>query len=242
MKKTLLFIALLTAFSHTKAQSYDLSVSSLEDFNSKWTVQTDGKTTEEIKEADIFKNININFGAVGYAALKNSPITLAASKSNTTQWKIYVDYLQPNGDLRYLKIATQAGDKVTIKLKEAYELSDLSTSTGIASGLTGSVAAGESFTIIASDTEIVLINTSAKPKIQNITIGDANTTKTVNLDKRIKYKDNEITNSEGLNLFVYNSLGKIVANSNHNISMANYTSGVYMVRAEGVKGAFKFSK
>lgn len=85
MKKTLLFIALALAFSNVKAQTYDLFVSSLEDFNSKWTVETDGKTTEEIKEADIFKNININFGAAGYATLKNSPITLAASKSNTTQ-------------------------------------------------------------------------------------------------------------------------------------------------------------
>ena len=242
MKKTLLFIALLTAFSHTKAQSYDLSVSSLEDFNSKWTVQTDGKTTEEIKEADIFKNININFGAVGYATLKNSPITLAASKSNTTQWKIYVDYLQPNGGLRYLKIATQAGDKVTIKLKEAYELSNLSTSTGIASGLTGSVAAGGTFTIVASGTEIVLINTTAKPKLQTITIGEVNGTISIGLEKRITYQDNELKNPEGLKLYMYNSLGKIVANSNHNISMANYTSGVYMVRAEGVKGAFKFSK
>ena len=203
MKKTLLFIALALAFSNVKAQTYDLFVSSLEDFNSKWTVETDGKTTEEIKEADIFKNININFGAAGYATLKNSPITLAASKSNTTQWKIYVDYLQPNGGLRYLKISTQAGDKVTIKLKETYDLADMSTSTGIASGLTGSVAASESFTIIAAGTEIVLINTAAKPKIQDITIGDANGTKTVSLDKRIIYKNNELKNSEGLNICVY---------------------------------------
>lgn len=242
MKKTLLFIALALAFSNVKAQTYDLFVSSLEDFNSKWTVETDGKTTEEIKEADIFKNININFGAAGYATLKNSPITLAASKSNTTQWKIYVDYLQPNGGLRYLKISTQAGDKVTIKLKETYDLADMSTSTGIASGLTGSVAAGESFTIVASGTEIVLINTLGKPKIQNITIGDANGTKTVSLDKRIIYKNNELKNSEGLNICVYNSLGKIVACSNQNISMDNYRQGIYIVRAEGVKGAFKFSK
>lgn len=242
MKKTLLFIALALAFSNVKAQTYDLFVSSLEDFNSKWTVETDGKTTEEIKEADIFKNININFGAAGYATLKNSPITLAASKSNTTQWKIYVDYLQPNGGLRYLKISTQAGDKVTIKLKETYDLADMSTSTGIASGLTGSVAAGESFTIVASGTEIVLINTSAKPKIQTITIGEVNGTISIGLEKRITYQDNELKNPEGLKLYVYNSLGKIVASSNHNISMANYTSGVYMVRAEGVKGAFKFSK
>lgn len=242
MKKTLLFIALALAFSNVKAQTYNLFVSSFNDFNAKWTVEADGKTTDETKDGETFKNVNINFGAAGYASLNNSPITLAASKSNSTQWKIYVDYLQPNGSLRYLKIATTAGDKVTIRLKETYDLADMSTSTGIASGLTGSVAAGESFTIIAAGTEIVLINTAAKPKIQDITIGDANGTKTVSLDKRIIYKNNELKNSEGLNICVYNSLGKIVACSNQNISMDNYSQGIYIVRAEGVKGAFKFSK
>lgn len=242
MKKTLLFIALLTALSHTKAQSYDLSVSSLEDFNSKWTVVADGKTTSETKDGESFKNVNIGFGAAGNAVLNNSPITLAASKANDTQWKIYVDYLQPNGSLRYFKIATKAGDRVTIQLKDAYELSDMSTSTGVSSGLTGSVAAGGTFTIVASGTEIVLINTTAKPKLQTITIGEVNGTISIGLEKRITYQDNELKNPEGLKLYMYNSLGKIVASSNHNISMANYTSGVYMVRAEGVKGAFKFSK
>ena len=242
MKKTLLFVAVFFLFFNAKAQSYDLFVSSFVDFNAKWTVEADGKTTDETKDGETFKNVNINFGAAGYASLNNSPTTLAASKSNTTQWKIYVDYLQPNGSLRYLKIATTAGDKVTIRLKETYDLADMSTSTGIASGLTGSVAAGESFTIVASGTEIVLINTSAKPKIQTITIGEVNGTISIGLEKRIIYQDNELKNPEGLKLYMYNSLGKIVASSNHNISMANYTSGVYMVRAEGVKGAFKFSK
>jgi len=49
MKKTLLFIALALAFSNVKAQTYDLFVSSFDDFNSKWTVVADGKTTSETK-------------------------------------------------------------------------------------------------------------------------------------------------------------------------------------------------
>lgn len=60
--------------------------------------------------------------------------------------------------------------------------------------------------------------------------------------EKISFKNNVISNMEGLNLSVYNTLGKLVATSNHDIDMNAYPTGVYIVRAKGVKGAIKINK
>lgn len=60
--------------------------------------------------------------------------------------------------------------------------------------------------------------------------------------EKISFNGNVISNIEGLNLSVYNVLGKLVATSNGDIDMSAYQTGVYVVRAEGVKGAMKIRK
>jgi hypothetical protein len=61
-------------------------------------------------------------------------------------------------------------------------------------------------------------------------------------DKGIRFDGVKLTNESNLTLRVYNTLGKEVARANSEINMSTLPKGVYMVRAEGVKGAFKFSK
>ena len=60
---------------------------------------------------------------------------------------------------------------------------------------------------------------------------------------QIYFNGSEIINAKGLNLQVYNTLGKLVHTSNDShISMNNLQGGIYIVRIEGVKGALKISK
>lgn len=61
-------------------------------------------------------------------------------------------------------------------------------------------------------------------------------------DRGVRFDGVKLTNDANLSLRVYNVLGKEVAHSNSEIYMSIQPKGVYMVRAEGVKGAFKFSK
>ncbi len=58
----------------------------------------------------------------------------------------------------------------------------------------------------------------------------------------IYFNGSEIINAEGLALEVYNTLGKLVRTSNSNINVSDLQSGIYVVRAEGVKGALKINK
>lgn len=64
----------------------------------------------------------------------------------------------------------------------------------------------------------------------------------VSIAEKISFNGSVISNAEGLNVFVYNALGKLVANSNGNINMDSFQSGVYLVRAEGIKNALKIRK
>lgn len=61
-------------------------------------------------------------------------------------------------------------------------------------------------------------------------------------DKGIRFDGVKLTNESNLTLRIYNTLGKQVAQANSEINMSGLPKGIYMVRAEGVKGAFKFSK
>lgn len=65
---------------------------------------------------------------------------------------------------------------------------------------------------------------------------------TVLADKGITHKGNRISNTQKLNIEVYNVVGKLVAASKSDISLDNFQPGIYMVRAKGEKGVLKFIK
>jgi hypothetical protein len=60
-------------------------------------------------------------------------------------------------------------------------------------------------------------------------------------DKGISYNGSEISNKNGLELEVYNVIGKKVASSKTAIPTVNLQKGVYVVRAVGTSATLKFS-
>lgn len=61
-------------------------------------------------------------------------------------------------------------------------------------------------------------------------------------ENSIFYNGSQIINENNLPFEVYNVLGKLIAKSNTTINTNNFEKGIYMVRAQGVQDAFKFSK
>ena len=61
-------------------------------------------------------------------------------------------------------------------------------------------------------------------------------------ENSIFYNGSQIINENNLPFEVYNVLGKLIVKSNTTINTNNFEKGVYMVRAQGVQDAFKFSK
>jgi len=59
----------------------------------------------------------------------------------------------------------------------------------------------------------------------------------------IHFNGVELVNTSGLNLQIYNTLGSLVRSSNAtSVSLSDLQNGIYVVRAEGLKGALKISK
>lgn len=63
--------------------------------------------------------------------------------------------------------------------------------------------------------------------------------KPVLADKGVSFNGVEILNDKGLNLEVYNVLGKKVASANTSISTANFQKGIYIVRVSGLNDSLK---
>jgi len=61
-------------------------------------------------------------------------------------------------------------------------------------------------------------------------------------DKGVAFNGTEISNLNGLNLEIYNVLGKRVASSTTSISTANFQKGIYIARVAGSNETLKFSK
>jgi len=59
------------------------------------------------------------------------------------------------------------------------------------------------------------------------------------VDKGVSFNGSEILNDKGLNLEVYNVVGKKIATSKTSISTANFQKGVYLVRAIGFNDSLK---
>ena len=58
-------------------------------------------------------------------------------------------------------------------------------------------------------------------------------------DKGVSFNGSEILNDKGLNLEVYNVLGKKVASAKTSISTTNFQKGIYIVRVSGLNDSLK---
>ncbi|MBN2765626.1 MAG: T9SS type A sorting domain-containing protein [Paludibacteraceae bacterium] len=79
-------------------------------------------------------------------------------------------------------------------------------------------------------------------KASNVVEGVSSSVSNIFVGEGVRFDGVRLTNESNLSLRVYNTLGKEVARANSEINMSTMPKGVYLVRAEGVKGAFKFSK
>lgn len=66
--------------------------------------------------------------------------------------------------------------------------------------------------------------------------------KDVFTDKGIFFNGQQISNSNNLPLEVYNVLGELMVKSTGSVNTDDFQKGVYVVRAESIQGALKFSK
>lgn len=144
-------------------------------------------------------------------------------------------YFQPNGDSdRGLSIKNTGTDEVIEVVKNGAKIDNIRP---------GYIA---EFPIKAgtySAGEIVIEAIKNTSNIFGINIENLQTSAIQNaIAEKISFNGNVISNVEGLNLSVYNVLGKLMVTSNGDIDMSAYQTGVYVVRAEGVKGAMKIRK
>lgn len=61
-------------------------------------------------------------------------------------------------------------------------------------------------------------------------------------DNGVTFNGLEVVNTKGLEIELYNVLGKKIAVSKTNISIANLRKGVYLVKAQGINETLKFTK
>lgn len=144
-------------------------------------------------------------------------------------------YFQPNGDSeRGLSIKNTGTDEVVECVKSGVKIGNIRP--GYIAELpikAGTYSAGEIVVEVLSNTNNIFgINIE---NLQTSAIQNA-------IAEKISFNGNVISNVEGLNLSVYNVLGKLMVTSNGDIDMSAYQTGVYVVRAEGVKGALKIRK
>ena len=85
-------------------------------------------------------------------------------------------------------------------------------------------------------------NSSINLCLLSATNYDLNTVvKAVLADKGVSFNGSEVVNTKGLEIEVYNMLGKKVATSKTNIATTNFQKGIYVVRVTGTNDSLKFS-
>ena len=155
----------------------------------------------------------------------------------------------------------------TLTITNSYYTTDWTGSTSTATaGITGALtaytgASTDLFTTVSVSTAAVAgppaipyTTTVGNYKIKDATfagknsVGDPrwyyNSIQAVNsvlADKGVSFNGTEVVNSKGLDIEVYNMLGKKVATSKTNISTTNFTKGIYVVRVNGINDSLKFS-
>ena len=151
----------------------------------------------------------------------------------------------------------------TLVITNSYSTTDWSSAAAptATAGITGSLTAynGASTALFKAPTTL----TNFPGATQTITVGDytiidatfagkktvgdprwyysATAVNSVLADKGVSFNGTEVVNSKGLDIEVYNMLGKKVATSKTNISTTNFTKGIYVVRVNGINDSLKFS-
>ncbi len=131
--------------------------------------------------------------------------------------------------------------------REMYIVNENESLIDSISGISGTSLAKYTYTYTGGATKLYFYSKSSGinfyfVKATNVVEGGTSLVNNTFADKGIRFDGITLSNESNISLRVYNTLGKEVARANSEINMSTLPKGVYMVRAEGVKGAFKFSK
>lgn len=262
MKKVLLSCVALFAAMSMSAKEWDFSANPINtkalleavSENDGFTIN-ENMTSDEEPESYIsldYKGITPNVATLTFN--ENAPIQMKftfshKSDDKTDVAKIYDTYFQFNRQFAALEIECKVGDVITFYPKSYSKATYFKITGAEQTKLIVPANSTDPVSVTATATS-VKFDSSEKPngeaqacQITKITVIGENGSAIHNaIAEKISFNGNVISNIEGLNLSVYNVLGKLVATSNSDIDMSAYQTGVYVVRAEGVKGAMKIRK
>lgn len=197
-----------------------------------WNSKTDYNTTIPMPELEGTLD-SLTVGTM-FRAGSGAHIDLGAF-TTTAAGKVSV-YFQPNGDSnRGLSITH--GSSTVSKIESGAKLGDMRP--GYIAELeipAGTYAAGDVIITVLTNTSNIF-----GIRIENLQGGGTGISNN-EINNHINFDGTQIVNNEGLSLSVYNTIGKLVATSNSSINMSNFDRGIYIIRAEGIKGALKICK
>lgn len=249
MKKVLLFgAAILTAMSMS-AKVYNFGGIQASDITTDGTIGTYTMDGVEIPSVSAGADADINCTLNG---MEDLVINYKNSSGKDNILKFAADYLQADGKNVILTFSNvTVGDEIILLVSakggtpsvfEALSGCEADANNPASIGKIDELAdyVQVKFTATASDVQIK--ETSGGYRIISATVGSTESAIQNAIAEKISFNGNVISNVEGLNLSVYNVLGKLMVTSNGDIDMSAYQTGVYVVRAEGVKGALKIRK
>lgn len=249
MKKVLLFgAAILTAMSMS-AKVYNFGGIQASDITTDGTIGTYTMDGVEIPSVSAGADADINCTLNG---MEDLVINYKNSSGKDNILKFAADYLQADGKNVILTFSNvTVGDEIILLVSaKGGTPSVFEALSGCEADANNPASVGKideladyvqvKFTATASDVQIK--ETSGGYRIISATVGSTESTIQNAIAEKISFNGNVISNVEGLNLSVYNVLGKLMVTSNGDIDMSAYQTGVYVVRAEGVKGALKIRK
>ncbi len=249
MKKVLLFgAAILTAMSMS-AKVYNFGGIQASDITTDGTIGTYTMDGVEIPSVSAGADADINCTLNG---MEDLVINYKNSSGKDNILKFAADYLQADGKNVILTFSNvTVGDEIILLVSaKGGTPSVFEALSGCEADANNPASVGKideladyvqvKFTATASDVQIK--ETSGGYRIISATVGSTESAIQNAIAEKISFNGNVISNVEGLNLSVYNVLGKLMVTSNGDIDMSAYQTGVYVVRAEGVKGALKIRK
>lgn len=249
MKKVLLFgAAILTAMSMS-AKVYNFGGIQASDITTDGTIGTYTMDGVEIPSVSAGADADINCTLNG---MEDLVINYKNSSGKDNILKFAADYLQADGKNVILTFSNvTVGDEIILLVSaKGGTPSVFEALSGCEADANNPASVGKideladyvqvKFTATASDVQIK--ETSGGYRIISATVGSTESAIQNAIAEKISFNGNVISNVEGLNLSVYNVLGKLMVTSNGDIDMNAYQTGVYVVRAEGVKGALKIRK
>lgn len=251
MKKVLLSCVALFAAMSMSAKVYNFGGIQASDITTDGTIGTYTMDGEDIPSvsAKAGEDINCTFNG-----MDDLVVNYKNSNDKNNILKFAADYLQTDGKNVILTFSNvKIGDEIVLLVSAKGD------KNAVFEALNGCIADANNpasvdkkesltdyvevkFQAIASEVQIK--ETGNGYRIISATVGSESGESAIHnaIAEKISFNGNVISNIEGLNLSVYNVLGKLVATSNSDIDMSAYQTGVYVVRAEGVKGAMKIRK